>query len=226
MQSLPVLRASGQGPVDRVGPVVHALCLLVAALLSTPAPAQDASQAAPDYRSQIKPLLAARCVACHACFDAPCQLNLTSFEGIDRGASKAKVYQGARLREADPTRLGLDAQSTAEWRNKGFFSATTGVDAKSGAARPGGVMLDLLTLKKRSPEPADAGPLGQGYDLGINRGQQCPTPEQSSRHARHFPKGGMPYGLPPVSDAEFSLLARWLTGGTPDSPPSRCLPST
>lgn len=185
------------------------------AAAQTAAPA--AAQAVPDYRTQIKPLLASRCVSCHACFDAPCQLNLSSFEGVDRGASKVKVYQGVRFREADPSRLGLDAQSTADWRKKGFFSVTAGADPKSGGGSAAGLMLDMLTLKKQSPE-SGTGPLGKGYALGVDRAQQCPAPDQSSRYAQHFPQGGMPYGLPAVSDEEFSTLARWLTAGAPDSP--------
>ena len=193
------------------------LCAALLVLAGSPSWAQTPSPAAPDYERQIKPLLAARCVSCHACFDAPCQLNLSSFEGIDRGASKAKVYQSARLRNADPTRLGLDAQSTAAWRDKGFYSVTSGVEAKKGGVSQAGLMLDLLTLKKQGPEP-DPGPLSKAYDLRTDRDQQCPTPEQSSRYARHFPQGGMPYGLPAVSEAEFSLLASWLTAGAPNSP--------
>lgn len=196
--------------------LVLAIATLAAATLIAPVWAQDVNAAVPDYQRDIKPLLAARCVACHACFDAPCQLNLTSFEGIDRGASKAKVYQSARVREADPTRLGLDAQSTAQWRNKGFFSVTGGADAKTSGSAPGGVMLDLLTLKKHAPEPGNS-PLGPEYDLRTNRDQQCPAPEQSSRYARHYPAGGMPYGLPALSEREFDVLSRWLTGGAPNS---------
>src|SRR5882672_4179967 len=49
-----------------------------------------------------------RCVLCHACSDAPCQLNLASFEGIARGENRANVY-AARLRAAEPTRLFSDA---------------------------------------------------------------------------------------------------------------------
>lgn len=218
MPRTPLPQACGQGRGGGTMRVIHSLCVVAAALWSACAVAQDLGKAAPDYRTQIKPLLASRCVACHACFDAPCQLNLTSHDGITRGASKAKVYQGARLREADPTRLGLDAQSTAEWRKKGFFSATTGFEEKNGASRAGGTMLDMLTLKKQSVETV-AGPVGKELDLGINREQQCPKPEQFSRYARHFPSGGMPFGLPPVTDAEFNVLARWLAAGSPDSPP-------
>jgi hypothetical protein len=65
------------------------------------------------FEEQVQPILDQRCVVCHSCYDAPCQLNLTSYEGIDRGANPAPVYNGARFSTADPTRLGIDARSTA-----------------------------------------------------------------------------------------------------------------
>ena len=40
-----------------------------------------------DYWQDVKPVLEQRCVVCHACYDAPCQLKLSSIEGIERGAS-------------------------------------------------------------------------------------------------------------------------------------------
>jgi len=58
-----------------------------------------------DYESRIKPLLERRCVVCHGCYDAPCQLKLSSPEGIERGASKQKVYDGTRILAAEPTRI-------------------------------------------------------------------------------------------------------------------------
>ncbi|NRB42698.1 MAG: 9-hexadecenoic acid cis-trans isomerase, partial [Pseudomonadales bacterium] len=72
-----------------------------------------------DYWQDVKPIVESRCVVCHACYDAPCQLKLSSVEGIDRGASKALVYEGTRLTAAAPTRLFEDAQTTQEWRNAG-----------------------------------------------------------------------------------------------------------
>ncbi|WP_326525264.1 hypothetical protein, partial [Sphingomonas sp.] len=51
-----------------------------------------------DFDTQVRPILEARCVACHACYDAPCQLKLGSSEGIDRGANPNKVYDALRLR--------------------------------------------------------------------------------------------------------------------------------
>ena len=56
------------------------------------APAAPNAPADPQYASTIQPIFDRRCVPCHACFDSPCQLNLQSFEGLDRGGNKAIVY--------------------------------------------------------------------------------------------------------------------------------------
>ena len=80
-----------------------------------------AQQGNVSFTNDVKPILDSRCIACHACNDAPCQQKLTSYEGIDRGASKALVYDGARLSSADPTRLLIDAHNTEEWRDKDFY---------------------------------------------------------------------------------------------------------
>lgn len=41
------------------------------------------------FQNKVKPIVDNRCVVCHACYDAPCQLKLSSVEGIDRGATKS-----------------------------------------------------------------------------------------------------------------------------------------
>ncbi|HEY9134544.1 MAG TPA: hypothetical protein VIM85_01995, partial [Pseudomonadales bacterium] len=74
------------------------------------------------YEQDIKPIFEQKCVVCHACYDAPCQLNLSSPDGLRRGAHKLSVYNGKRLVAATPTRLGIDASSEQEWRQLGFFS--------------------------------------------------------------------------------------------------------
>ena len=50
-----------------------------------------------DYWSDVKPVIEQRCVVCHGCYDASCQLKMSSIEGIERGASKEVVYQQSRL---------------------------------------------------------------------------------------------------------------------------------
>lgn len=78
------------------------------------------SPLAQNFRQQVMPILEKRCVVCHGCYDAPCQLKLSSAEGIDRGASKDKIYAGERILGAEPSRLFIDAHNTDEWRDKGF----------------------------------------------------------------------------------------------------------
>ena len=74
-----------------------------------------------DFRRDVKPVLDSRCVVCHGCYDAPCQLQTTSYEGVTRGGNNDTVYDSARLRAAEPSRLFVDAQRNAEWRKKGFY---------------------------------------------------------------------------------------------------------
>src|SRR2546428_4755285 len=91
-----------------------------------------------EYWRDVKPILERRCVVCHGCYDAPCQLNLTAFEGVTRGAHKKKVYDTTRLISAEPTRLFHDARSVAEWREKGFCSAPGGAAPAGGGQPPAG----------------------------------------------------------------------------------------
>lgn len=49
------------------------------------------------FEQEVKPILDSRCVVCHACYDAPCQLKLSSAQGIDRGLVDYPVYRGKRL---------------------------------------------------------------------------------------------------------------------------------
>ena len=173
----------------------------------------------PDYWDDVQPVLDRRCVVCHACFDAPCQVNLTAFEGIERGANKEVVYASARLREAAPTRLFLDAPSAAGWRALGFYSVLDDAPPTSPTAPRSGLMLKLLAQKREHPQ-VTAMPLGDGYDVGIGREQQCPAPDEYPRYARKFAPGGMPYGLPGLGDDEYATLAGWLARGAPYRPPA------
>jgi len=66
------------------------------------------------FAKDIKPILDSRCVACHGCYDAPCQLKLGSMDGLDRGATKQLVYDAVRLEAANPTRLFIDATNTTD----------------------------------------------------------------------------------------------------------------
>jgi len=187
-----------------------------------PGPAADAAAYAgrtPDYWRDVKPVLDQRCVVCHACFDAPCQLNLGAFEGIERGASQEVVYSSTRLRDAAPTRLFVDAPSAAGWRAMGFYSALDDEPPVAPAAARQGLMLKLLVQKQQHPQPGTM-PLGPDYDVAIDRKQQCPSPDEYARFARKFPQWGMPYGLPGLADGEFATLTGWLARGAPYRAPA------
>ena len=173
---------------------------------------QELPSQAIDYWSDVKPIIEQRCVVCHACYDAQCQLKMSSIEGIERGASKTKVYNSTRINHAPMTRLFEDAQSTAEWRGKGFFPVLNEHDATAIANREAGVMYRILKLKQDYPLP-DVKQLPASFGLSLNRKQSCPKPESFDTFARKYPLWGMPYALPALSAPEQSVLMNWIEQG-------------
>lgn len=168
----------------------------------------------PDYWQDVRPVLDQRCVQCHACADAPCQLNLTSYEGLTRGANPTEVYSN-RLLAAPPTRLGIDAKTTAEWRKSGFFPVLNERRSSPEANREGGVMYRLLTMKQAHPGPT-SGPLSDDdLDFSLNRSQVCVPAEGLDEYARRHPSRGMPFGLPALHADEHQTLTRWIEAGAP-----------
>ena len=178
----------------------------------------QASSDAPDYWREVRPILDQRCVSCHACYDAPCQLNLASYAGIVRGASTEPVYSAARLIAAEPTRLGIDAQSVREWREKGFFPVLNERRQSPQANREASVMHRLLALKQAHPGP-NGGPLAdRDLDFSLDRAQTCIAAEEMSLYEKLHPTRGMPFGLPALSREEHRTLSRWLEAGAPYRP--------
>ena len=178
----------------------------------------------PDYYQEVKPILDRRCVVCHACYDAPCQLKLSSPEGIDRGANKTEVYEGERLLAIDPTRLFVDAENTFGWRQKSFYPVLNERAQSKEANLAGSTFYQMLLLKERHPLPA-AAILPKSFDFALDRDQQCPSIEEFPDFALEHPLWGMPYGLPGLPKAEQEMLKRWVeTGGM--SPPREKLKTT
>ncbi|TVZ41355.1 fatty acid cis/trans isomerase CTI [Alteromonadaceae bacterium 2753L.S.0a.02] len=164
-----------------------------------------------DYWRDVSPILENRCVVCHGCYDAPCQLKLGSIEGIDRGATSELVYAN-RIFEADPTRLFIDAQSTAGWRDKSFHPVLNEHNQTPEANRRAGVMYQLLQLKTRNPLPQQA-VLGEAFEFGIDRELTCPKEDEVDRFAEKHPLWGMPYALPGLNPQEQNTLEAWLEQG-------------
>lgn len=174
---------------------------------------------APDYWKEVRPVLDQRCVTCHACYDSPCQLNLSSYAGLTRGANPETVYSGTRLVADQPTRLGIDAGTTVAWREMGFFPVLNERGVTPEANRVGGVMYRLLAMKQAQPGP-DGGALPDAdFDFSLDRSQMCVRAEGLDDYALRHPQRGMPFGLPALSAAEHQVLSRWLEAGAPYQPP-------
>lgn len=168
--------------------------------------------AAPDFHRDIKPIVDNRCVVCHGCYDAPCQLKMTSFESIDRGASKTKVYDGARLLAGNLSRIGVDAGTTQQWRAEGFFPVLNERRQDPQANREAGLLYRMLELKDQHPLPKTA-ILPDSFDFSLNRDQSCSKIEDFDGFAQDKPLWGMPYGLPAISSTEKRQLQRWIESG-------------
>jgi hypothetical protein len=158
------------------------------------------------YEQDVKPVLDSRCVVCHACYDAPCQLLLSSSEGTRRGASKHAVYDSSRLSTMMPTRLGIDAPDVEAWRAKGFFSVLDG--SEPGAS----LLLRMLALGAAHP-PAAGQRLPDDVPLDVGRELSCADASEFDDYARQHPRGGMPYGTAPLGSEELRVLASWLGQG-------------
>jgi hypothetical protein len=169
------------------------------------------------FTHDVKPILDSRCVACHGCYDAPCQLKLGSIDGIDRGATKQLVYDSARLHPAKPTRLFIDADTTTEWRTKDFYPILNERTDSSTANLDNSVLAKLLDLKRTHPQPA-TGKLGDDYDLTMDRELQCPTVDEFPKYQHEHPQWGMPYAMPALSLQEDGIIKQWLQEGAKVEP--------
>lgn len=164
------------------------------------------------YKEQVKPILDSRCVSCHACYDAPCQLKFTASGGIERGGSKELVYDGTRLLASSPTRLFIDGKTTEDWRKKGFHPVLNEREQSPSANLQGSLLYRAIALRKRQgsfTQPV----LSDDYDFSLARDQQCVSIEEYPQFEQDYPNWGMPYGLPALNANEYDVLTRWLAKG-------------
>jgi len=169
------------------------------------------------FYKAVKPILDSRCVVCHGCYDAPCQLKLGSIEGLDRGATKQLVYDSTRFKATDPTRLFIDATDTEGWRKKGFYPVLNERSDSDAANLDNSVLAKLIDLKRLNPQPV-SGKLGEDYDLKFDRTLQCSTIEEFPKYQHDHPQWGMPYAMPGLSLKEEHTLKLWLQEGSKVEP--------
>ncbi len=166
------------------------------------------------YQEVVKPILENRCVVCHGCYDAPCQLKLTSPEGIYRGSNKNRVYNPARLTSDQPTRLFVDAMTTEEWRRKDFDTILNEGEPNKVRNLEHSVMYRMLRQKRLYPQ-ARIGMLSDDFDISLDREQSCPTLDEFDDYVDDYPNGGMPYAMPDLDIKSYTTLVHWLAQGSP-----------
>ena len=172
------------------------------------------SPLAKNFHEQVKPILDKRCVVCHACYDAPCQLKLSSAEGIDRGFSPVDIYE-TRFKEVPPMRLFIDKQHTEQWRKEGYMGVLNEHDQNPRANLEQSVLFQLLALKESHPQPTSKIlPKGE-FDFSLTREQTCPDMTSIDKYKKQQPLAGMPYGLPNLDNHEFNTLKEWIEQGAP-----------
>ncbi|UXV22057.1 fatty acid cis/trans isomerase [Pseudomonas fluorescens] len=185
--------------------IIVSLALL---LIGTTTQAQDPAPAI-SYTRDIQPIFTEKCVACHACYDSACQLNLGSGEGAARGATKVPVYDGERSQATKPVRLFYDAFGKAAWQRDGFSSV---LDAQGSQAA---LMARMLELGHRRAPLQPNGKLPEDIVLGLNRENMCPSPGEFDAYAGAHPNEGMPLAVTGLSDQQYQTLQRWLASGAP-----------
>jgi hypothetical protein len=165
------------------------------------------------YKHKVRPILDNRCVVCHGCYDAPCQLKLTSMEGINRGATKEVVYDGSRISAVPPTRLGVDHKSTDEWRQNKFFPVVNDDKQSSIENLENSLIYKFLQLKEINPQPR-TGLISHKIDTSISRKQYCSEISEFENFARQHKELGMPFALPNLNYKEFYTLSHWIAQGS------------
>jgi len=164
------------------------------------------------YSRDVKPILDAKCIACHACNDAPCQLKLTSGAGLLRGATTKPVYNGARVLDAEPTRLFIDAHGQAQWRTKGFYSVLNDQGGSLDDNLVNSLLYNMIELGRMQPLAGNA-PVPADIKLGLQRDNECPAPGEFDKYARKKPRQGMPLAMSGLSKSEFETLRQWIFEG-------------
>lgn len=157
------------------------------------------------YSAQIQPIFDSRCVTCHSCFNSPCQLNLSAYEGVVRGANKISIYDFPKLESREPTRLFIDAHSTEAWRKLNFYSVLS-----EGRGQSSSIFSTLL----KDFKGVESG-LQSHYDSeGSRVCVQNNTEKEWSEYVKSNPAGRMPFGFPALSKEQVETIETWQASGS------------
>lgn len=187
------------------------------------------------YLDGIQPILSKRCVACHGCYESPCQANLQSYEGVRRGYHPEPIFSRERRHLSTPTRM-KDAVSIEQWRRKGFLPFVTHVEEIDSNDHPANA--DRSVLVRLIEQGTERN--GPGFSLAATSVLQKKYDEESkhqclatdAQHSRYFsrsnewkvlpvaqflrgnPSAGMPFALPGLSKENTGQLVSWVAAGS------------
>lgn len=157
------------------------------------------------FTTDIQPIFDSRCVACHSCFNAPCQLKLSSFAGTERGANQTSIYDFPTFTPRAPTRLFIDAHDVSGWREKEFYSVTSQTKED----------ISILEMMLTRVPGVESG-LQEKFDSEWSRTCVAEASERElERYKKANPAGRMPFGLPPLEPRELKTVQNWLLKGAP-----------
>ncbi|MGZ3771047.1 MAG: fatty acid cis/trans isomerase [Bdellovibrio sp.] len=183
------------------------------------------------YLNKIQPIFNNRCIACHSCFNSPCQLNLTSFTGVDRGAIQDDIYDFRDIGNKTPTRLGIDVPQAYDWftatklwrekiyvgsdGKKGFFPVVERDSTNPEERLNKSVLYQMLKLKIDNPHQSDK-------PFMAEQSRSCPRNPESGLLAnndleefkQNMNWAGMPYGFPQLSENEMKEIKDWIIHGS------------
>ena len=168
---------------------------------------------------EVKNIIDSRCTICHGCYDAPCQLKLSAYEGLTRGATSQTIYSFMRLENEQPTRLFIDAHSVDAWRELGFHSVlenTTNAKKSTNKNAKDESLLSTFLTQKEHFNINDGDRLPNDFPLDINRELSCPTKSEVGPFLAKNPLYGMPYGMAALPAGEQHTLQSWVNSGAPD----------
>jgi len=146
------------------------------------------------YQKSIQPIFNNKCIACHSCYNAPCQLKLTSYEGLQRGGHHSSIYDFPALVAKEPTRLFVDAHTEKDWRKKGFFTVHS--------SQKYSLLSHLIDNK---------GPFRKLRYKKSEESRQCSS--SVSDYPMNNYNSYMPYALPKLSLDEIQTIKTWEESG-------------
>jgi hypothetical protein len=157
------------------------------------------------YLGQIQPILAKRCVVCHGCTDAPCQLKLNSHADVIKGASTVNFYANHVFESAYP-----GSKESAE-----TFHPVIGDSLNES------LLYQFVLLGMKNTTDAD---VNGAFDLDSLRDYQDSLDKKGNYQCvdstsafegfvKKHPMAGMPFGMPRLSESDFATLQAWMSEG-------------